>query len=250
MKRIFITGSADGLGQLAAKKLVEQGHEVVLHARNDARAREALDAVPGARDALAADLESQAETIELASKVNDLGRFDAIIHNAAVYKASGEDILAINILAPYILSCLITPPERLVYMSSGMHGGGNVKLESLRTGHDEITYSDSKLYMVMLARYIARAWPGVFANAVDPGWVPTKMGGAGAPDDLEEGVATQVWLASSDDAAAKVTGQYFHHQRIVENNPQADDVALQDALIEVCGKISGVQFPVAAKATS
>jgi NAD(P)-dependent dehydrogenase (short-subunit alcohol dehydrogenase family) len=83
MARIFITGSADGLGQLAAKALVDEGHEVVLHARNEKRGREALEKVPGALDVLTADLGNLEETKDLASKANALGPFDAVIHNAA-----------------------------------------------------------------------------------------------------------------------------------------------------------------------
>lgn len=52
MARIFITGSADGLGQLADQSLVEQGHEVVLHARNKRRGEEALAKVPGGGDSI------------------------------------------------------------------------------------------------------------------------------------------------------------------------------------------------------
>jgi NAD(P)-dependent dehydrogenase (short-subunit alcohol dehydrogenase family) len=116
MARIFITGSADGLGQLAAKALIAQGHRVVLHARNEKRAQEALDKVPGAETVLTADLSSIDETRQLASKVNALGEFDAVIHNAGVYNASAEEILTVNTLAPYILTCLIEKPKRLIYL--------------------------------------------------------------------------------------------------------------------------------------
>src|ERR1700728_2266197 len=84
MSRIFITGSADGLGQMAARLLVAEGHQVVLHARNKSRANEALKAVPGAETALATDLSSIAETKDLAEEVNRLGAFDAVIHNAGI----------------------------------------------------------------------------------------------------------------------------------------------------------------------
>src|SRR5438105_7200375 len=133
MARSFITGSADGLGQLAAKALVAQGHRVVLHARNEKRAQEALHNVPGAESALTADLGSIEETKQLASKVNALGVFDTVIHNAGVYKASAEEIFAINTLAPYILTCLIEKPERLIYLSSDVHLQGRSKLEHLKT---------------------------------------------------------------------------------------------------------------------
>ena len=212
MARIFITGSADGLGQLAAKALIAQGHQVVLHARNEKRAKEALDKVPGAENVVTADLRDIEETKQLALKVNALGAFDAVIHNAAVYYASGEEIFAVNTLAPYILTCLIEKPKRLIYLSSDMHEGGRSKLESFKTDISHITYSDSKLHVVMLCKAVARLWSDVYANALNPGWVPTKMGGAGAPDSFESGYQTQVWLAVSSDEKVKVSGRFFYHQ--------------------------------------
>jgi NAD(P)-dependent dehydrogenase (short-subunit alcohol dehydrogenase family) len=243
MARIFITGSADGLGQLAASALIAQGHEVVLHARNEKRSREALDKVPGAETVLTADLSNIEETKQLAAKVNALGDFDAVIHNAGVYRASAEEILTVNTLAPYILTCLIERPRRLIYLSSGMHLDGNAKLESLHTKVSRITYSDSKLHVLMLCFAVARKWPEVYANAVDPGWVPTKMGGASAPDNLQKGYETQVWLAVSADRHAKVSGRYFHHEKEARYNPEADDVELQERFLSSCEEISGVRFP-------
>lgn len=243
MARIFITGSADGLGQLAAKALIAEGHGVVLHARSEQRAQAAFEKAPGAESVVTADLGSIDETKRLASKVNALGRFDAVIHNAGVYRASGEEIFAVNTLAPYILTCLIERPQRLIYLSSGMHLSGRSKLESFKTDVSRITYSDSKLHVLMLSMAVARKWTDVYANALDPGWVPTKMGGQGAPDDLQKGYETQVWLAASDDANAKVTGKYFHHQKEVRHNPEADDAGLQERFLSLCEEITGASFP-------
>ena len=243
MATIFITGSADGLGQLAAKALIAQGHKVVLHARNEKRGQEALDSVPGAESVVTADLTSIDETKQLASKVNALGKFDAVIHNAGLYQASAEEIFAVNTLAPYILTCLIQRPERLVYLSSGMHMQGRAKLESIKTNISRITYSDSKLHVLMFCMAVARKWPEVYANAVDPGWAPTKMGGQGAPDDLRKGYETQVWLAVSDDEKAKVSARYFHHQEESHHNPEADDVQLQERFLSLCKEITGISFP-------
>jgi NAD(P)-dependent dehydrogenase (short-subunit alcohol dehydrogenase family) len=240
MARIFITGSADGLGQLTATALVAQGHEVVLHARNEKRRQEALNKVPGAETVLTADLGNIEETKHLAAKVNALGNFDSVIHNAGVYQSSAKEILMVNTLAPYILTCLIERPRRLIYLSSGMHLGGSVKLKSLDTS---VTYSDSKLHVLMLCMAVARKWPGVFANAVDPGWVPTKMGGPGAPDDLKKGYETQAWLAVSSDKRAKVSGRYFHHEKETRYNPEANDVKLQERFLSSCEEITGVPFP-------
>ena len=242
MARVFITGSADGLGHLAAKALIDEGHQVVLHARSDSRGQEALKKAPGADGVVTADLASMEETKELASKVNALGVFDAVIHNAAVYQTSGHEILAVNVLAPYILTCLIERPQRLIYMSSDMHEGGLPKLDSFKTDRGKITYSDSKLHVLMLCKAVARKWPEVYANALNPGWVPTKMGGAGAPDDLKKGYETQVWLATSNEARARVSGRYFFHQKESRYNHEADDVSLQERFLSLCGEITGVSF--------
>ena len=243
MARIFITGSADGLGQLAAQALIAQGHQVVLHARNEKRAQEALEKVRGAQTVLTADLSNIDDTKQLAARVNALGKFDAVIHNAGVYQASAKEIFTVNTLAPYILTCLIARPQRLVYLSSGMHLDGTAKLDSFHTKVSRITYSDSKLHVVMLCMAVARKWPEVNANAVDPGWVPTKMGGRGAPDDLQKGYETQVWLAASNDEKALVSGLYFHHQQEHHYNPEADDVHLQERFLRLCEEITGVAFP-------
>jgi NAD(P)-dependent dehydrogenase (short-subunit alcohol dehydrogenase family) len=240
MKKIFITGSADGLGLLAAKALIAQGHQVVLHARNEKRAQEAQDQLPGAERVVTADLSNIEETKQLASRVNALGKFDAVIHNAGVYQSSPEEIFTVNTLAPYILTCLIQKPGRLIYMSSGMHLQGRAQLESFKTDISRITYSDSKVHVLMLCLAVARKWPQVYANAVDPGWVPTKMGGQGATDDLQKGYETQVWLAVSDDAEARVSGKYFFHQEEHQHNPEADDVELQERFLSLCEEITGV----------
>ncbi len=243
MSRIFITGSADGLGLMAAKLLISQGHQVVMHARNAARAAQALGKSPLAEKVLIADLSDMEETKHLAAKLNAIGRFDAVIHNAGVYQVAGNLILAVNTIAPYILTCLMQRPQRLVYLSSGMHSQGDPGLVDLTSNNGRTTYSNSKLHVVLLAMAVARKWPGVYANAVNPGWVPTKMGGRGAPDDLEKGVETQSWLAVSNHDKARVSGYYFFHQQPVRFLPQAADTAIQDKFLLLCEKISGVRFP-------
>jgi NAD(P)-dependent dehydrogenase (short-subunit alcohol dehydrogenase family) len=243
MARIFITGSAEGLGHLSAKLLIEQGHQVVLHARNAERGREALKKNAGAENVLTADLSSIEETKALARQVNELGAFDAVIHNAGVYQTSARLIFAVNTLAPYILTSLIQKPKRLIYLSSGMHQHGRPNLENFKPGADHISYSDSKLHVMMFALAAARKWPDVYANAVDPGWVPTKMGGKNAPDDLQKGYETQTWLAVSNDERAKVSGRYFFHQKERSHNPAANDVASQEKLLSLCEQITGVPFP-------
>jgi NAD(P)-dependent dehydrogenase (short-subunit alcohol dehydrogenase family) len=241
MARIFITGSADGLGQLSAKSLIDQGHQVVLHARNTKRGRDAIEQNPGAETVLTGDLSDIEETKSLAREVNRLGKFDAVIHNAGVYQRSSKEIFAVNTLAPYVLTCLIERPRRLIYLSSGMHLQGRAKLENFEESH--ITYSDSKLHVLMLCKAVARKWADVYSNAVDPGWVPTKMGGRSAPDNLQKGYETQVWLAVSNDENAKLSGHYFFHKKQSRYNSEADIVALQEKFLNLCQRISGITFP-------
>src|ERR1700722_12775853 len=207
MARVLITGSSDGLGLMAAELLVHVGHAVPLHARNDQRAADARRALSGAKHVVVGDLASIEGTRQVAEQANALERYDAVIHNAGVgyrepWRVETVDglshVFAINVLAPYLLTALITPPSRLVYLSSGMHKGGHPDLDDLqwtrRRWDGAQAYADSKLFDVVLAFPLARRWPGVLCNALEPGWVPTKMGGPGAPDDLSLAAVTQVWL--------------------------------------------------------
>jgi NAD(P)-dependent dehydrogenase (short-subunit alcohol dehydrogenase family) len=261
MARVFITGSSDGLGRMAAQLLIEQGHRAVLHARHEKRARDAMAAVPGADAVLIGDLASITQTRKLADAVNALGPFDAVIHNAAVgylepRRLLTEDglphVFAVNTLAPYILTALIRRPRRLVYLSSGIHTNGNPRLDDLkwekRRWNGTQAYSDSKLHDTILAFAIARRWKDVCSNALDPGWVPTKMGGPRAPDDLDQAHRTQVWLATSDDPAAKVSGGYFYHLKPRTPSPAARDQDLQDGLLAACEQLSGIPMPGSAVA--
>ena len=251
MARVFITGSSDGLGLMVGQVLVDQGHQVALHARNDTRANDAKKALPKAEAVVVGDLASIAATKDLAAQVNAHGPFDAVIHNAAVgyreeQRATSDSVphvFAINTLAPYILTMLIDRPKRLVYLSSGMHERANANLDDIfwrkRRWDGSTAYAESKLHDVMLAFTVARLWPNVLSNAVTPGWVPTKMGGAGAPDDLGRGDETQAWLAVSDDPAALVSGRLFYHLRQTDPHPAASDAAVQDGLLDACRRLTG-----------
>ena len=255
MARVFITGSSDGLGLMAGQLLADQGHNVVLHARNDARAEDAQRAAPKAEAVVVGDLASLAATKDLAGQVNGLGSFDAIIHNAAVGYQEGHretsdnlpHVFAINTLAPFILTVLIERPKRLVYLSSGMHERAHANLDDIlwrkRRWDGSSAYAESKLHDTLLAFTVARYWPNVLSNAVTPGWVATKMGGAGAPDDIAQAHLTQAWLATSNEPDAQTTGGYFYHLKSREPNPETREVSVQDRLIDICEEISGVKMP-------
>jgi len=254
MARIFITGSSDGLGLLAAKTLVSEGHRVVLHARNEERADDVMREVPAGESILTGDMSSMEETRKLAVQVNELGRFNAIIHNAGIYNVPGRAkspdglplLFAVNSLAPYILTAMIHRPERLIYLSSGLHRHGDAReerLDSILEGRHFPGYPDTKLHDLLLALAVARHWKDVSSNAVDPGWVPTKMGGRNAPGDLEEGFATQVWLAVGQDTGAKLSGRYLYHKMERDFHPQAGEREIQDRFMWVCERITGIPFP-------
>jgi NAD(P)-dependent dehydrogenase (short-subunit alcohol dehydrogenase family) len=255
LSRVFITGSSDGLGLMAARLLVADGHSVTLHARSKGRADDTRAALPQADGVVIGDLSHLAGMREVAEQANDSGRFDAVIHNAGLgYRESRRvetqdglaQVFAVNVLAPYLLSCLIDRPDRLVYLSSGMHRGGNPDLDdpqwTRRRWNGAQAYSDSKLFDVVLAFAVARLRPDVLSNAMTPGWVPTKMGGPGAPDDMSLAPVTQAWLAVSTVPEAMVSGEYFYHQKPGPTNPAARDVTVQDRLLRYCADLTSTEL--------
>jgi NAD(P)-dependent dehydrogenase (short-subunit alcohol dehydrogenase family) len=251
MGNYFVTGSADGIGLETARTLAAAGHRVVLHARNDRRADDARAAAPGAAGVAVGDASVLAEVHAVAEQANALGPYDAVVHNVGVGSQPRtitpdgfERIFAVNVLAPYLLTALMPVPPRLIYLTSGLESAGRVDLDDLMYERKPWgglqPYADSKLYDVMLAWAVARRWPGTFSNAVDPGWIKTRMGGHDAPGELPEGADTQVWLATSDEPGALVTGRYFYQRGDRRANPAAYDEALQEGLIAACAKLTGV----------
>jgi NAD(P)-dependent dehydrogenase (short-subunit alcohol dehydrogenase family) len=256
MSLVLVTGSTDGISLETARQPLTGGHDVVAHARDDARAADVRAALPGLRDVVVGDLTSLEQTRRLAAQASAGGAFDAVIHNAGVgggapRREGTEDglerIFQVNTVAPYVLTALLPRPRRLVYLTSGLESRGRADLDDLqreRRAWDGMqAYSDSKLYDVMLAFAVARLWPDVLSTAVDPGWIRTRMGGPNATDDVRDGASTQVWLATSDDDGALVTGTYLRRRRVLRANPQASDVELQEGLLARLADLTGVTLP-------
>jgi NAD(P)-dependent dehydrogenase (short-subunit alcohol dehydrogenase family) len=251
--RVFVTGSSDGLGLTAARLLAAEGHTVILHARDESRGAQAHSRVPGAAGVVVGDVQTLDGMRLVADQVNSFGRFDAIVHNAGVgsceqrqVTADGLELLfAVNTLAPYVLTELIERPSRLVYLSSNMHTRARADLADAQWEHREWSgwsaYSETKLYVVALAFGLARRWPRVRCNVVDPGWVATRMGGPGGSPDLVLGSDTQAWLAVSDDPEAAVSGGYFRHRARADAHPAAHDPDFQEGLFAYCAELSGTK---------
>jgi NAD(P)-dependent dehydrogenase (short-subunit alcohol dehydrogenase family) len=234
MSRILVTGSADGLGRLTAESLLSAGHRVVVHARNEQRARTLDTLVDRGADLVIADFVDRGAVRRVAAEL-DGTPLDAVIHNAGVW--SGPAVMPVNIIAPYLLTALLPPPRRLVYLSSGSHYGGRPSTAGVDwRGQRAGSYGDSKLFVTTLAAAVARLRPEVLSNAVDPGWVPTRMGGPGAPDDLDLGHQTQEWLATSDDPQALTSGGYWYHGERREPHRAVHDRAFQDRLLQALAR--------------
>ena len=241
--RIFVTGSADGLGRAAADTLLRAGHEVVVHARSSGRLAAVRELTDRGAAAVVGDLADAEEVRGVAEQVNQLGRMDAVIHNAGVYRSS--TVLPVNVVAPYLLTALLHRPGRLVYLSSGLHYSGRARVDGLDWSGRRATgsYSDSKLLVTTLMAAVAARWSGTLSNAVDPGWVPTRMGGPGAPDDLRQGHLSQEWLATSDDVDAHTSGGYWFHQRRRQPHPSVHDQGFQHELLAELVRFTGVGLP-------
>jgi NAD(P)-dependent dehydrogenase (short-subunit alcohol dehydrogenase family) len=263
MARILITGSADGLGLAAAQALVARNHTVYLHARTPQRAADAQAACPGAAGVLVADLTSIAETRKLADEANALGRFDAVVHNAGLmsgpFRPTADTAVpssvAVNVIAPYVLACLLTPPARHIFISSTLHRQSNAdscgdvfwRARGEAKWADFPAYCDSKLHVLLIANALARRQPQVSVSSVHPGWIATKLGGESAPDSIEDGVETYVMLAEGD-YDTSLTGKFWDPKRkMVDPLPIAADVDRQEEVVKACKELTGLELPSASK---
>jgi len=244
MKRILITGSTDGVGRATAETLLDDRHQVVVHARTTARLAAVTHLIDRGAEAIVGDLSELDEVHDLVEQANSLGPLDAVIHNAGVLHGA---VLPVNVTAPYLMTAGIERPGRVIYLSSSMHRGGHPDLDGVDwTGKREThSYSDAKLFVTTLMAAVARLRPDVVAHAVDPGWVPTKMGGPGASDDLALAHVTQAWLATTADPEALVSGRYWHHQRTEKPHPAVHDTGFQNELLSSLSEQTGVALPAA-----
>lgn len=173
------------------------------------------------------DLPDIEQTRDVADQMHREGAMGAVVHNAC-----STTYISLSTASP-LLTALIRRPPRLIYLSSSMHRRGRTAPASIhwRGPTHRVSYADSTLYVTALVAAVARLWPDVLGNAVDPGWVPSKMGASGGPDDLRLGHLTQEWLATSYDPEARTSGGYWHHQHRGEARPAAYNHGLQSGLV-------------------
>lgn len=247
MALVLVTGASSGLGLATATSLAEGGHDVVLHARNSMRN---IDQNVRNRmyEVIYGDLADLSETVGLAARANDIGVFDAVIHNAGVL--NGPEVFAVNIVAPFVLTSLMAPPHRSIVLSSSMHMSGSTDLDVVdfsRPGARPRPYEDSKLYVTALAFAVAELHPNTLAHAVDPGWVPTRMGGTSAPDSFNEGHRTQEWLATADEAEITPrSGGYWYHRQPRQPHRAALSAKFQRELVEKLAGHTGLDLATTA----
>jgi NAD(P)-dependent dehydrogenase (short-subunit alcohol dehydrogenase family) len=255
--RILITGSSDGLGLLTAKLLTSRSHTVYLHARNPSRARDALTACPSATHCLIGDLSTISGIKNFAAEANAHGPYDVVMHNAGLYLgpfARTEDgipaLVAVNTLAPYILTCLMNKPRRLIFVSSQLHQNGNTSLNDLtwqqrgeaEWGNGGQGYADSKLHNIMFGFAFARYY-GIPTASVDPGWVKTKMGGPSAMDDMDAAVETFALVCTGEGEVGKKDTGHWYQGRERGYREEANDVEIQEKLLKILEEVTGVKVP-------
>lgn len=244
MSLVFVTGAASGVGLLTARELIDDGHDVVIHARNPERLTgEVTEIVDKVRGVVYGDLDSVTGVETVAASANEYGAFDAVIHNAG--SAGEQKTFAVNVVAPYVLSALMTRPKRIVTVSSVMHVNGSPEALPNAFATGVIDYSNSKLFVTALMMGLARHWPEIMVHSVHPGWVPTRMGGPSATDDLDLSYRTQTWLATAPESdIVPRTGGYWFHKQVQNPHSATLDPAFQDEVLHGLKEYTGVELPL------
>ena len=273
----LVTGATSGIGRETARRLAQSGASVLMVARDRARGAEVAAKIrstgaPGSVELLIADLACQDDVTALAGQIRQgHDRLDVLIHNAGAVNtrrrvtADGiEATLAVNHLAPFLLTNLLaplmqaTPSSRVVTVSSYMHTRvKDIPWDDLQAEHDYsagATYNLTKLLNVLFTYELARRWAStsVTANALHPGWpLKTNLGreqtGPGAVFDratkligssAAKGARTSLYLAGSPDVTT-VTGQYFSRCRPAKSSALTHNTTAAERLwaysAELCG---------------
>ena len=249
MAKILVTGSSDGIGLAAAKLLSEQGNQVWLHARNAQRGDDARSGCPKAAGVLIGDLTSKQGITDFAAEAKKNGPWESVIHNAGIgaskqgKTAEGlGTIFTVNSLAPYMLTCLMDKPKKLLYLSSGAHYSGSSDLSNFEHVTKESGYSDSKLHDIWIANAVARRWKGVQSCSMDPGWIKTNMGGSNATGHVSTPAKAIADFVDGKLSIGDRTGVYLNQSKEEEPLAAASDEKKQDQLFALLEKVSGLKL--------
>lgn len=257
MTTVLITGATDGIGRATAALLLSRGHDVLVHARSAERGAPVLAELaggPGSARLVTGDLARPAQVRALADQVREAGGVDSLVHNAGVWvrgdtpprTAEGvETTLAVNVLAPHLLTALLGDAvrDRVVWLGSGMAGSGRPDPERLGAVTDpQQAYRDSKACDVALAVAWGRRRPDLASAALDPGWVPTKLASAGATGRIEDSADSLAFCAlpvteGGADLAAAPCWKGHSPARLPG---RLRDDALVDALAAACDRLTGL----------
>ncbi len=253
-----ITGATEGIGKQTAAELAERGFHVVIHGRNEARAKEAAKGLSGA-DICVGDFASLKQVRAMgADLAKRFLRIDVLLNNAGVYaktRTLTEDgfelTVGVNHFAHFVLTHLLidslraSEQGRVVNVSSGVHGGGEIDFDDLNLEHGfsgYAAYANSKLMNVLFSNELARRLQNtrITSNALHPGVIATKLlregfGGGGA--SLASGARTTTMVAS-DPSLRATTGAYFSDARKATASATARDEALAKKFYETSCKLT------------
>lgn len=249
MATMCITGSSDGIGLATAHVLLAAGHRVLVHARSEERGRPVVEALSGDAHLVTGDLARMEDVRALADQIAKRGPLDVLVHNAGVWVRGDtppmtpdgfETTLAVNVLAPHLLTALLVEQltGRLLWLGSGMAGSGRPKPSALGGERNpRQAYADSKACDVALAQAWGRRLPQVASAAVDPGWVRTKLATSGAPGDVDDAATSLVYCCTDADLAS---APYWRDRRPTPIPGRLRDVGLQDAIAAACDQLVGL----------
>ncbi len=262
MPLTVITGATGGLGRWVALGLAKAGHDLALISRTTARGQAARDwitlqAPHAAIHLIIADLSLLSGARRAGNEVLALNRpVDVLVNNAGVFCARREEtaegherVLAVNHLAPFVLTRALLPALRLAPRGARIVNVGSSTSDRARIYPDDLeghrrwglvhTYGQSKLaLLIATCGWAARlAGSGVVANTVHPGAVASGLVRAGGAIGLawrcmapfllseQQGADTPLHVAQAPEFAT-TTGAYVKRRRAVPANPRALDAAL------------------------
>ena len=234
-KTILITGATDGIGLLAANKLSQAGHQVLVHGRHQARLSEVSEQLGGAVSYLA-DLSDMDAVVQMARAVLSAHeRIDVLINNAGILKThqtktvAGRDIrFDVNTLAPYILTRSLLPviPQtgRVLNLSSAAQAPVDIAaMTEFVPMEDMAAYAQSKLAITIWSAALAREHPeGPAFISINPGsLLATKMVKEGfGIDGKDLNIGADILVrAATEDEFARASGMYFDNDAGVFASP-------------------------------